>query len=103
MTTQFHPVPKLRMSAAKPPVHPNASKARMEQYYVLRVMKLLWHICSVIVSGFPISVVKCRSCLINTKKARGQDKLINILLIVLETARFLKKLPVFKRIFKFIL
>jgi hypothetical protein len=86
MTTQFHLVPKLRMSGATPPVLSYASKASMEQHYVLRVMVLPWRICSIIVSGFPISV-KCRSCLINTKKAREQDKLINILLVILETAR----------------
>lgn len=62
----------------------------MEQQYVLRVMELLWRICSVIVSGFQISVVKCRSRLINTNKARGQDKLINILLVILEKERFKK-------------
>jgi hypothetical protein len=84
------------MNGATPPVLPYASKARMEQHYVLRVLELLWRICSVIVSGFPISVVKCRSCLINTKKAKGQYKLINILLIILERARFLEKLPLFK-------
>jgi hypothetical protein len=91
------------MSGATPPVLQCASKARMEQYYALHVMELLWRICSVIVFGFTISVVKCRSFLIFTKKARGQDKLINIFLSFLETARFLKKLPIFKCIFQFTL
>jgi len=66
-------------------------------------MELLWRICSVIVSGFPISVLKCRSCLINRKKTKGQYKLINILLTILEKARFFKKLPAFKCIFNFTL
>jgi len=91
MTTQFHLVLKFRMRGATPPFLPYAYKVSMEQHYVLRVMELPWRICSIIVFDFSISVVKYRSCLINTKKARGQDKLINILLIILETARFKKK------------
>jgi hypothetical protein len=79
------------MSGTTPPVLSYASKASMEHHYILRVMELPWRICSIIVSGFPISVVKCRSCLINTKTARGKDKLINILLIMLERARLKQK------------
>jgi hypothetical protein len=82
---------KVKNEGATPPVLPCASKASMEQHHVSRVMELPWRICSIIVFDFPISVVKCHACLINTRKARGQDKLINILLIILETARFKEK------------